>query len=102
MFNKNVYNVKNKARRAMSLKGTLLILLGLSLALIGYLYLDYKQTGGYKKNTDAYYGYSFPIDNGLKNPADCELANTENPDERPVSREWMEGCRKYFELNKNP
>ncbi|EPH36088.1 hypothetical protein L293_0682 [Acinetobacter gyllenbergii CIP 110306 = MTCC 11365] len=39
------------------------------------------------------------MDNGLKNAADCELANTENPEEPPVSKQWMEGCRKYFEIN---
>ncbi|WP_332605553.1 hypothetical protein [Acinetobacter sp. ESBL14] len=83
----------------MSLRGWLLILSGLTLAFVGYLYWNYTQTGGYNKNSDGYYGYSFPMDNGLKNAADCELANTENPDESPVSQEWMEGCRKYFEIN---
>ncbi|ENX35292.1 hypothetical protein F889_00959 [Acinetobacter colistiniresistens] len=83
----------------MSLRGWLLILLGLTFTLISYLYWDYKLTGGYNKNSDAYYGYSFPIDNGLKNAADCELANTENPDQPPVSQAWMEGGKKYFEIN---
>ncbi|NIE95501.1 hypothetical protein F3J02_03210 [Acinetobacter sp. Tr-809] len=83
----------------MNLKGLFLTLLGLVLALVGYLYWDYRQTGGYKKNSDGYYGYSFPIDNELNNVADCELANTENPNEASVSAEWMQGCRKYFEIN---
>ncbi|ENX16192.1 hypothetical protein F895_01783 [Acinetobacter sp. CIP 64.2] len=83
----------------MSLRRWLLILLGLTFTLISYVYWDYKQTGGYSKNSDAYYGYSFPIDNQLKNAVDCELVNTEHPDQPPVSQAWMEGCKKYFEIN---
>ncbi|MCH7313340.1 hypothetical protein [Acinetobacter sp. ANC 3882] len=83
----------------MSLKGLFFIILGTTLAFVSYFYWDYKKTGGYPKNSDGYYGYSFPIDNGLNNPEDCELANTENPEQPPVSKEWMEGCRKYFDIN---
>ncbi|ENX57097.1 MULTISPECIES: hypothetical protein [Acinetobacter] len=83
----------------MSLKGLLFVMLGMALAFASYFYWDYKKTGGYQKNSDGYYGYFFPRDNGLNNPADCELANTENPKEPPVSAEWMQGCKKYFEIN---
>ncbi|QHH97249.1 hypothetical protein [Acinetobacter dispersus] len=83
----------------MSLKGLFFVMLGMTLAFVCYLYWDYKKTGGYQENSDGYYGYSFPRDNRLSNPADCELANTENPEEPPVSEEWMQGCKKYFELN---
>ena len=83
----------------MSLKGLFFVMLGMTLAFVCYLYWDYKKTGGYQENSDGYYGYSFPRDNGLNNPADCELANTENPEEPPVSEEWMQGCKMYFEIN---
>ncbi|MBJ8417141.1 hypothetical protein [Acinetobacter courvalinii] len=83
----------------MSLKGVMLVILGIILLCMGYLYLDYRQTGGYQRNSDGYYGYTFPADNGLKKVEDCKLANTEYPREAPVSKEWMEGCKKYFEIH---
>lgn len=83
----------------MSLKGVMVIILGITLSWMGYLYLNYRQTGGFPLSSDGYYGYSFPADNGLKKVEDCELANTEYPRDAPVSKEWMEGCRKYFEIH---
>lgn len=83
----------------MGLKGVMVIILGITLSWMGYLYLDYRQTGGFPLSSDGYYGYSFPADNGLKKVEDCELANTEYPRDAPVSKEWMEGCRKYFEIH---
>ncbi|WP_038344325.1 hypothetical protein [Acinetobacter sp. A47] len=83
----------------MSLKGVMVIILGITLSYMGYLYLDYRQTGGFPLSSDGYYGYSFPADNGLKKVEDCELANTEYPREASVSKEWMEGCKKYFEIH---
>lgn len=83
----------------MSLKGVIVVFLAIILFGMGYLYLDYRQTGGYPLNSDGYYGYSFPADNGLKKVEDCKLANTEYSREAPVSKEWMEGCKKYFKMH---
>lgn len=66
-----------------------------------YSYKSYWETGGYETNSDSYYGYSFPRDNGFKKVEDCQRAITEFPDEGPPSKRWMEGCIKYFELNKH-
>ncbi|OEC92387.1 hypothetical protein [Acinetobacter sp. YK3] len=84
----------------MTLKGVVISILAITLISVSYLYLDYRKTGGYQLNSDGYYGYSFPADNGLNKVEDCELANTEHPNEPPVSKEWMEGCKRYFEIKK--
>lgn len=68
-------------------------------AFSAYLYHDYKETGGYKEGTNAYLGYQFPKVNGFKKVEDCNLAITEYPEFEPPTKEWMDGCRKYFEVN---
>ncbi|WP_278395552.1 hypothetical protein [Acinetobacter venetianus] len=83
----------------MTLQGLIIAVLGITLAFVSYLYVDYKKTGGYERNTDGYYGYSFPSDNGLTKATDCNQAITNFPNEKPPSKEWMEGCQKYFEIN---
>lgn len=84
----------------MTLRGLIIILLGMSLAFTAYLYADYKRTGGYEENTNGYHGYSFPTTNNLKKVEDCNLAITDFPDDPPPAKEWMDGCKKYFEINK--
>lgn len=83
----------------MTLQGLIIVLFAMSLAFVTYLYVDYKETGGYDRNSNAYYGYLYPSTNGFKKVEDCNRANTENPHVPPVTKEWMDGCKKYFEVN---
>ncbi|MCH7294072.1 hypothetical protein [Acinetobacter higginsii] len=75
----------------------LIFVLSIVVWLVSYLKVDHELTGGYDKDSDEYYGYSFPLYNNLKNVEDCEKVNTKHPNEPPVSKEWMQGCLKYFE-----
>lgn len=83
----------------MTLKALIVAILSMTFLFTGYMWYDYKNTGGYKENTDGANGYRYPTDNGFMKVEDCNLANTENPHEPPVSEEWMAGCKKYFEMN---
>lgn len=47
----------------MTIRGLIVILIGMTLVFTAYLYADYKRTGGYKENTSEYYGYRYFTDN---------------------------------------
>lgn len=82
----------------MTLRGLIIILLGMSLAFTAYLYADYKRTGGFKENTDEYNGYRYFTDNNITELKSCEEVDKEY--EEPASKEWMVGCKKFLEMRK--
>lgn len=51
----------------MTIRGLIVILIGMTLVFTAYLYADYKRTGGYKENTSEYYGYRYFTDNNYFN-----------------------------------
>lgn len=81
----------------MTLRGLIIILLGMTLAFTAYLYSDYKRTGGFEENTDEYDGYRYFTDNNISEFTSCEEVDKEY--EEPASKEWMIGCKKYLEMN---
>ncbi|MDU4395164.1 MAG: hypothetical protein E7I55_14505 [Acinetobacter ursingii] len=83
----------------MTLQGLAIFIAIMTFAFVSYLYKDYKETGGYSDDSDGYFGYLFPLNNGFTKVEDCNLAITEFPEVPPPSQEWMEGCKKYFEVN---
>lgn len=83
----------------MMFKGLIIAMLAITLFSIVYLCKEYKRTGGYDENTDGFYGYTYPAAKGFDDIKDCNKANTQFPNDPPVSEEWMEGCQKYFKIN---
>lgn len=83
----------------MNPQSYLIILVCMAFLLMLKGHKTYKETGGFETNSDAYYGYRFPTDNNFTKVEDCQKVITEFPDEDPPSKEWMDGCIKYFEIN---
>lgn len=63
-----------------------------------YAYFNYKETGGFEKGSIEYYGYRYFLDNNISKLTSCEAVNKEFGEE--ASKEWMTGCNKYIEMNK--
>lgn len=55
-----------------------------------------KVVKGFTEGTEQYNGYYFAEANKLKSANDCHQANTNFPGEKPVSKEFMEGCVGFF------
>ena len=51
-----------------------------------------KVINGFTEGTDQHNGYRFAEANKLKSASECHQANTNFPGEKPVSKEFMEGC----------
>ncbi|MGQ0906947.1 hypothetical protein [Acinetobacter ursingii] len=58
-----------------------------------YLYRDYKETGGYRDDSDGYFGYLFPSNNGFTKVEDCNPVITEFPEVPPPSQEWWRDAK---------
>ncbi|WP_180108233.1 hypothetical protein [Acinetobacter sp. YH12085] len=77
-------------------------LMSSALAVLGvaaFIYFQYQMRpevlGGYKDDTEQYFGYRYARDNQLKSADQCD--DEKDDPEMNVNAEFVEGCIKYFE-----
>ena len=61
-------------------------------------YRDYLKTGGFEEDTNQLFGYQYADINQLKSPKECDDLIEDDPED-PPPKEWIKGCKHYFEVN---
>lgn len=74
---------------------TVLAILGIALFIYFQVQMRPEVLGGFKEGTEEYFGYRYARDNQLKSADQCD--DEKNDPQMNVSREFIEGCKKYFE-----
>lgn len=72
------------------------------LAVIGiaaFIFFQYQmrpdKLGGFKEDTEEYYGYQYALDNNLKSADQCD--DERDDPEMNINETFLKGCRKFFD-----